>query len=122
MIIGDRVFVGGSFANARPANAAPGVNTVPRSNLMSYSLSTGEMTSFAPKVNGQVRALAVSADGSTLYVGGQFTTINGSNRFRLAAFNISTGALTPFARISTAQFTGWTATTTRSRWRAPSPR
>ena len=29
LVVGDTVFVGGSFANARPANAAPGVSTVP---------------------------------------------------------------------------------------------
>ena len=55
---------------------------------MAYTLSTGEITSFAPTVNSQVRALAVSADGATLYVGGQFTTVNGVTRNRVAAFNI----------------------------------
>ena len=51
LVVGNTVFVGGNFANARPANAAPGVNTVPRTNLMAYTLSTGELTSFAPTLN-----------------------------------------------------------------------
>jgi PKD repeat protein len=97
LVVGNTVFVGGSFLNARPANAAPGVSTVTRTHLMAYTLSTGEMTSFAPTLNGQVRALAASADGSTLYVGGQFTTVNGVTRNRIAAFNTATGALTSFA-------------------------
>ena len=96
LVVGDTVYVGGSFANARPANAAPGVSTVPRTHLMAYTLSTGELTSFAPTVNAQVRSLAASTDGKTLYVGGQFTTINGVTRNRIAAFNIATGALTTF--------------------------
>ena len=92
-VSGNVVFVGGSFANARPANSAPGVNTVARPNLMSYDLTNGVMTSWAPNLNGQVRSLAVSPDGNTLYVAGQFTSINGLARYRLAAFDISTPAL-----------------------------
>ncbi len=92
-VSGNVVFVGGSFANARPAGSAPGVNTVARPNLMSYDLTNGVMTSWAPNLNGQVRSLAVSPDGNTLYVAGQFTSINGLARYRLAAFDISTPAL-----------------------------
>ena len=39
-------------------------------------------------------ALALSPNGSTLYVGGTFNQVNGSYRDNLAAFNTSTGALT----------------------------
>ena len=95
VIVGNTVFVGGSFAAARPAGSAPGVNTVPRSHLLSYNLQTGVLTSWAPTLNAQVRALDVSPDGSTLYVVGQFTTVNGSPRNRIAAFDIATGAVKP---------------------------
>ncbi|MBC7518503.1 MAG: delta-60 repeat domain-containing protein [Microbacteriaceae bacterium] len=92
-IVGDTVFVGGSFTNARPAGSAAGANTVPRSNLLSYSLSTGVLNPFAPSLNGQVRAVGASPDGTRLYVGGEFSTVNGSTRSRIAAFDTASGAL-----------------------------
>ena len=91
-VVGNTVFVGGQFANARPAGAAPGTQQVARNNLMAYNLTTGVMTNFAPNLNGQVKAMAVSPDGTRLYVGGSFTTVNGANRYRLVAFNTATGA------------------------------
>jgi hypothetical protein len=42
-----------------------------------------------PSVNGSVYALAVSADGSTVYAGGLFTTVNGSSRTNFAAIGSS---------------------------------
>ncbi|WP_082498515.1 LamG domain-containing protein [Plantibacter sp. Leaf314] len=92
-VAGNTVFVGGDFAKARPAGAAAGVNTVDRKNLMAYTISTGVMTSWNPSANGVVNSLAVSPDGSRLYVGGTFTTINGVTRNRVAAFDTATGAL-----------------------------
>ena len=43
-IVGNTVYAGGSFANARPAGAAPGTNTTTRNNLLAYTLSTGVMS------------------------------------------------------------------------------
>lgn len=92
-VAGNTVFAGGRFASARPAGAAAGTKTVKRANLMSYDIRTGRMTSFAPTLNGQVRALALSPDKKVLYVGGDFTTANGKARAGLAAFTVSTGKL-----------------------------
>ena len=38
-------------------------------------------------------AIAASPDGSRIYVGGDFTTVDGGNRYRIAAFNTATGAV-----------------------------
>ncbi|KAF0191987.1 MAG: hypothetical protein FD165_1321 [Gammaproteobacteria bacterium] len=47
---------------------------------------------FNPGMNGAVRTLALSPGDSTLYAGGEFTTVNsGTVRNRLAAFAVSTG-------------------------------
>lgn len=92
-IVGNTVFVGGSFTNARPAGSAAGTNTVARSHLLSYNLTTGALNPFAPSLNGQVRAVAASPDGSRLYVGGEFSTVNGTTRSRIAAFDTATGSL-----------------------------
>lgn len=92
-IVGNTVFVGGDFTHARPAGASPGTNQSPRSNVMSYNLSTGVMTSWNPTVNGQVREVTASPDGSRIYIGGSFTQVNGQPRNRIAAFDTATGAL-----------------------------
>ena len=92
-VIGDRVFAGGEFSRARPAGAAPGTQERTRWNLISYNLNTGKLNSFAPKLNGPVRALAVSASGKTLFVGGSFTKVGTYTRNRFAAFRISDGKL-----------------------------
>ncbi|MBX0299473.1 PKD domain-containing protein [Cryobacterium sp. 1639] len=94
LIVGTTVFVGGEFTSARPAGAAAGTGEVVRNNLLAYDLTTGVLkASFNPNVNGAVRALVASPDGSRLYVGGAFTSIGGVARYRLAALNTSTGAL-----------------------------
>lgn len=96
-VVGDTVYVGGSFTSARPAGAAAGTGEVPRSNLLAYDLETGELvTSWSPAANGQVKGLAVAPDGSRLYAVGQFTAIDGTTRYRAAAFDTATGALTSF--------------------------
>lgn len=90
---GNTVYAGGSFSQTRPAGAAPGTNLTPRSNLLAYDVRTGALLSFAPQINGTVKALALSPDGRTLYVGGSFTSVGSTTRFNLAAFDTATGAL-----------------------------
>ncbi len=92
-VVGNRVFAGGQFTGVRPAGAAPGTRQQRRWNLVSYSLSTGKLTSFAPQLNGPVRSLAVSTDGKALFVGGYFTKVGRSTRNRFAAFRVSDGQL-----------------------------
>ncbi|MFN8021729.1 MAG: LamG-like jellyroll fold domain-containing protein [Acidimicrobiales bacterium] len=88
-VVGNTVFVGGNFTNARPAGAAPGTNLVPRSNFLAYDIGTGELiTTIAPAFNAQVRTITASPDGTRLYVGGDFTTVDGLRRDRLAAFEL----------------------------------
>ncbi|WP_158261891.1 PKD domain-containing protein [Labedella gwakjiensis] len=97
IVIGDTVYVGGSFQLARPAGAGPGEHVVSRSNFLAYNLKTGALLDYAPAFNGQIRTMAVSADQKTLYVGGSFTSVAGAVRYRLAAIDVASGALTSFA-------------------------
>ena len=94
LIVGNTVYVAGKFAKARPAGSPAGTNEVTRTSVLAYDLTTGALsTTFAPSVVGQVKALAASPDGKRLYLGGSFTSVNGTTRYRLAAVDPRTGAL-----------------------------
>ncbi|BDZ49549.1 hypothetical protein GCM10025867_17900 [Frondihabitans sucicola] len=93
-ISNNTVFAGGEFTTARPAGSAAGVNTVSRPNLLSYNITTGTLNSaFAPSTDTQVKDVVASADGSSLYVAGSFSKVDGVTRNRIAKINATTGAL-----------------------------
>ena len=92
LVVGDVVYVVGNFNNARPAGARAGQQEVPRSNILAYDLNTGKLIEdFAPTLNGAGRSLALSEDGKTLYVAGEFDKVDNEWHSRLAAFDISHG-------------------------------
>lgn len=66
-------------------------STKARNRLAAVDTTTCSLTSWAPNANGEVLAMAVS--GSTLYVGGDFTTVNGQSSPRLAALDTGSGAV-----------------------------
>ncbi|MEV0460586.1 delta-60 repeat domain-containing protein [Catellatospora methionotrophica] len=88
-LIGDTVVVGGSFSATTDAHRRAAVN---RRHLMAFRLSDGQITDFAPELDGPVYALAQAPDGSLL-VGGDFTTVNGRKRRSLARLDPATGSL-----------------------------
>ena len=93
-VVGNTVYVGGSFTKARPPGAAAGTSEVARSNLLAYDVTTGQLVpGFAPVVNGQVRTVSASPDGTRVYIGGSFTSVDGQTRNRIAAFDTASGAL-----------------------------
>ncbi len=48
-VVGNTVYAGGRFNNARPAGAAAGTKLTPRGNLLAYDITTGNLvTSFDP--------------------------------------------------------------------------
>lgn len=85
---GGRVYIGGKFLKLRNTSQG-GSRDVSR--LAAFSQSTGELLDWAPRADGDVRALEVAPDG-TVYIGGNFTTVNGERRSRIAAIS-STGQL-----------------------------
>ncbi|MFI5836798.1 hypothetical protein ACIA5A_24265 [Micromonospora sp. NPDC051300] len=88
--IGDRVYLAGSFTKVRNANTTAQL-AMPR--LVAFHADTGRIdTTFKPVVNGTVKALAASADGRSLYLGGAFTTVNGVAAPRVARVDAATGA------------------------------
>lgn len=71
------------------------------------------MTGFAPVLNGEVRGLDSSPDGTRLYAVGTFTTVNGVAKNRIVAFDTATGTIvTSFAAAANASLYAVTANAT----------
>ncbi|MBA2532891.1 MAG: delta-60 repeat domain-containing protein [Nocardioidaceae bacterium] len=85
---GSTLFAGGAFNAVENSNRT---TTYTRTHIMSFSATSGAMTSFAPTLNGPVWTIV--ADGSSVYVGGQFTTVNGVARRGIVKLNATTGAV-----------------------------
>ena len=93
--IGSTVYAVGKFDNAREPKAKPGTALTARSNVLAYDINTGALLPFAPKVNGVIKAVAASPDGSRIYIGGTFNKVNGKDRWNIAAIDARTGELVP---------------------------
>lgn len=98
---GDTVYVGGKFRALRkcPTGVTCPNGTIKTINVGAFDATTGEgIRTFKVNVGGDgatVYALAV-LDGK-LYIGGEFTSVNGEPRLNMAAVDAATGALDPFA-------------------------
>jgi hypothetical protein len=80
---GDRIYIAGSFTKLK--NIATG-QYVTRNRVAALDASSGNLiSSFNPNVDGTVRAVEVSADGSRVFLGGDFTSVNGTPRSKVAA-------------------------------------
>ena len=94
--VGNTVYATGSFTQTWPAGKPKtSANDTARGNLLAFDITTGNLTSFNHTLNAQGLVVTASPDGSRVYVGGQFTTVDGQSRPRLAAFDTATGALVP---------------------------
>ena len=83
------VYASGDFTSVRPPGAAAGTGEVARNHIAAFDAATGNLLPFNHNMDDKAFVMLPSADGNTLYVGGDFATIDGANRSRLAAFNIS---------------------------------
>ncbi|MEU5880182.1 delta-60 repeat domain-containing protein [Spirillospora sp. NPDC047279] len=111
--VGNTVYATGNFTKARPPGvAAGGQGEVTRNNILAFDITTGNLiTSFNHSLNGQGLRITRSPDGKRVYVGGEFTEVDGQPRSRLAAFNTSNGALdTGFKPAVSAKVRGIAAT------------
>lgn len=95
--IGNTMFAVGSFNSATPVDCSTHVAgpAVSRSNVMSFDVTSGALTSFAPQLNGEVWKVLPSATQSLVYLCGSFTTADGVARRGLAKYSVGTGTLDP---------------------------
>jgi hypothetical protein len=96
-VVNNIVYATGSFTKARPPSvAAGGPGEVDALNVFAYDITTGNrVASFNHSLNGHGGVVTAAADGSRIYVGGDFTAVDGAVRGHVAAFSTATGALDP---------------------------
>jgi len=69
----------------------------PRTDIFSFSAKPGfKVTSFAPAVNGEINSIAFNnGNCADAYIGGQFTSVNGTAVANFAEINTATGSVVP---------------------------
>lgn len=92
-VAGDTVYGGGHFDNYCVGNTGSGApfvcdQSLTRHKLLAVSLTTGDVTTWAPRLNSNLGVFteAVDAPSGDLWVGGDFTTVNGAAQPHLAVF------------------------------------
>ncbi len=89
--VGNTVILGGTFTRARNDSSA---TELTRRGLLAFDATTGQIsTTFVPNPNGTVQVVLPSGDGSTVYVGGSFTSIGGTSRQRVARISVANGSV-----------------------------
>ncbi|GAB2659472.1 hypothetical protein GCM10009743_39630 [Kribbella swartbergensis] len=92
-ISGNTVFAGGLFTRIRQPGRPAGQGEAVRTYVAAFNRTTGAPTAFAPTLNGPVYSIATSPDGNWVVIGGDFTTVNGVKRSKIAMFSVATGKL-----------------------------
>ncbi len=86
-IVGNTVYIGGDFSNVK----GPDGTTKQRRNLAAINMPTGDVTDFRADTNGAVRAL--EARSGNLWLGGNFTAVQGLARDHLAVVAIASSTV-----------------------------
>ena len=85
--VGSKVIMGGTFTKV-----VKGATTFTRNSIVAINATTGAVdTAFAPTINGTVETV-LAGPNNTVYVGGTFSTVNGTNTRNLAKLSTATGA------------------------------
>ncbi len=86
-VSGNTVAVGGRFTQV-----SQGGTTYNRQNLVLFDANTGQVRASLDANN---RVWAAASSGNWIYVGGQFTSIGGTNKRSIARINATTGQVDP---------------------------
>ena len=86
--VGNVTVAGGSFTRVH----ARGGPTITRNNIVAFNSSGAISTSFVPNIATRVWDVIPAGDGQSVFVGGQFTNVNGlGGTNRIARINVNTG-------------------------------
>jgi hypothetical protein len=92
--VGNQIVAGGTFTQVKE----PGGPILARTNLFAFDATTGAINpNFAPTLDGEVLSLATDGSGTSVFVGGSFTTVNGQRNRRLVKLSLATGQRMTFA-------------------------
>jgi hypothetical protein len=96
---GDTMFAVGTFSDI-----TQGGTEYPRSNIFSFSATAPyTITSWAPQVNGTINSIAFNGtDCDDAYIGGKFTSVNGTTVTDIAEIDTTVGDVEPTFGTSTA--------------------
>ncbi len=88
--VGNTIVVGGEFSQVRNFNTS---STMTRNNVFAFDATTGKVsTTFNPSPNNTVYKVQAAADGTSVYVGGQFNSAYGASvPSRLFKADVATG-------------------------------
>ncbi|MFC0624470.1 fibronectin type III domain-containing protein [Kribbella deserti] len=95
-----KVYVGGKFTKVRPPGAAAGTKETARSYLAVFNATTGALEPINLTLNGQIWSITSTPTGSRVFIGGDFTTVNGETHHRIAAIDTATMKLISSFRTS----------------------
>jgi PKD repeat protein len=89
--IGSTIVLGGQFSQVQEAGSSV---VLSRTDILAFNADTGQIsTTFQPVVNDEVLALAVAPDGKSVYIAGDFLSLNGKTTNHIVAqVNISDGS------------------------------
>lgn len=88
--VGNTMFAGGDFSQVQDSRRT---TTYARTHLFSFDATTGAVTPLSVSFDGPVWALA--SNGPSLWVGGNFRTVNGVARRGLVKLDSTTGQVDP---------------------------
>ncbi|MFT3970690.1 MAG: PKD domain-containing protein [Micropruina sp.] len=91
VVVGNTAYVTGEFSKARPPGTSTGdAAEIAATNIFAFDVTTGNPVTFSHTLNAQGLIIRASDDGTRLYVGGDFTTVNGVARAHIASFDLTT--------------------------------
>jgi len=86
--VGNQIVAAGTFTQVKE----PGGVILNRTNIFAFDATTGKINlNFAPVLDGEVLALATDGSGTSVFIGGAFSTVNGQTSRRLAELDLATG-------------------------------
>ena len=88
--MGDKIVLAGRFTRVRESTTG-GAPELSRSNMVAFDSSTGKIDpDFAPTFDGDVETVIPAGNGE-MFVGGSFSTVNGSSVGRVAKLRLADG-------------------------------
>jgi len=108
-VVGNTVYVTGSFSKARPPGvAAGGPGEISANNVFAFDIRTGNpIPNFNHSFDAQGMVVRATPDGKTVFFGGDFTTVDGQARGHVVAFDVATGNMLDWAPRTDGQVRGF---------------